>query len=431
MQIKVSVEEREGLFKALSVEVEGDVVKRALEEVYQHLRENAQIEGFRKGQAPLWLIRARYRDYIEEEVGKKVADATLSAAIEESKLKPVADIYLEEVKLEELTGRLTYRVSFEVPPQFELAQIEGMEIEIPKVEYSEKMLQEQIERLREEHAVWEPVEREAREGDLVVIEYEITDKETGEKVKGETSGVLGQKIFREEVEKSLLGKKEGDEVRVEDVDVYDPSGKMVGKADMTIRIKGVKEKVLPEPNDDFARELKLGDTWQEALKKLEEEIKARLEDLRREMVMKAVASKLLQMHQFDLPQTEVMREVSYLLRQRLGQLEAMGIDTRYVDVRKMAEELLPQASANVKLRYILDRYAQEKQIEVTEEELKKEIDEQAKRSGVSPDEMRKFLQERGLEEVLRRDVIRNKALEDIMSKVVIKEVEEKEDEGNS
>jgi len=69
--MKVSVEDRQGLFKSLKVEVEGDIVRSALDEVYNYLKENAEVEGFRRGKTPLWIIKAKFKDYIKEEVGKK------------------------------------------------------------------------------------------------------------------------------------------------------------------------------------------------------------------------------------------------------------------------------------------------------------------------------------------------------------------------
>ena len=147
------------------------MVKSALDEVYNYLKQNAEVEGFRRGKAPLWVIKAKFKEYIQEEVGKKVANATLAGAIQESGLKPVADIYLENVELEEKEQRLSYSVYFEVPPEFELQNVEGLEVDIKRVEFNEDLVKQRIEEIRQEHVVWEPVEREVKEGDLVVVEY--------------------------------------------------------------------------------------------------------------------------------------------------------------------------------------------------------------------------------------------------------------------
>jgi trigger factor len=428
--MKVSLEDREGLFKSLLVEVQGDIVKKNLEDVCQELVQNVEIEGFRKGKAPLWLIKARYKDYIREEVGKRVADATLSKAIEESGLKPAADIYLEEVQLEENEEKVAYRVVFEVPPSFELKlqEIENLRVEIPRVEFKEEMVQEEINRLREQHALWEPVDREIKEGDLVVIDYRVEDLESGETSEGETAVIVGRRFLREEIEKALLGKKEGEEVEVESVDLFDTEGKVAGKAKVKISIKAVKEKVLPEVNDDFAKELGLGDTWSSAEEKIRQMVKENLENYKKFLIEEEVAKKLVELHEFEIPQTLLRRELGFLVDRRLRELSSLGIDTRYINIQGLAQELLPQAVANIKLRYILDKYAQTKNLQTEEKDLEEEYTKLAQAYGVSPEQIKADVQSRNLEEVIKGDVLRRKALEDIMSKVQVIEVEEKKEE---
>jgi trigger factor len=430
--MKVSLEDREGLFKSLLVEVQGDVVKKNLENIYQELVKNVEIEGFRKGKAPLWLIKAKYKDYIREEVGKRVADATLSKAIEESGLRPAADIYLEEVQLEENEEKVAYRVVFEVPPSFELKlqEIENLRVEIPKVEFKEEMVQEEINRLREQHALWEPVDREIKEGDLVAIGYRVEDLESGETSEGETTVIVGQRFLREEIDKALLGKKEGEEVEVESVDLFDAEGKVVGKAKVKISIRAVKEKVLPEVSDDFAKELGLGDTWSSAEEKIRQMVKENLENYKKFLIEEEVAKKLIELHEFEIPQTLLRRELGFLVDRRLRELSSLGIDTRYINIQGLAQELLPQAIANIKLRYILDKYAQTKNLQAEEKDLEEEYTKLAQAYGVSPEQIKADVQSRNLEEVIKGDVLRRKALEDIMSKVQVIEVEEKKEEKN-
>jgi trigger factor len=429
--MKVSVKEREGLFKELSVEVEGDMVKSAMEDVYRYLKENVSIEGFRKGTAPLWIIKARYKEHIEEEVGKRVANQTLMSAIEESKLKPVADIFLEEVKLEETVPKLTYRVVFETSPEFELKDLEGIEVEVKKVEFSEDLVKDRIQELREQHAVWQPTEREVKEGDLVLVDYHIEELQSGETTQGETSGIVGQKMFREEIDKALVGKKEGDEVLLEDLPLYDMEGKEAGRARVKLVIKSVKEKVLPEINDDFAKELGLGDTWQSAEEKLREEVKQSIERLRKVMIEDAVAKKLVDMFDFELPQTLLSREVSHLVERRLQELAQYGIDTKHLNYKAMAEELMPQAIFNIKLRYILEKYADQKGIDASQEDLEKKYQELAHQYGKGVEEIKAYFQQENLESVLIEDIRREKAFSDIINRAIIKEVEEKKDEGNT
>jgi len=413
-------------------------VKDTLNEVYERLKQSVEIQGFRKGTAPLWLIKARYKDYIREEVGKKIADKTLDSAIRESKLTPVADVYLEKIDLKEKEGKLTYTVSFEVPPEFELKDVEGIEVEIPRVEFNETMLRNKIEQLREEHALWEPVEdRGVKEGDLVTIEYEVqevNEEGKGEKVSGETSGIIGKNTLREELEKALLGKKAGEEVKLENLPLYNPEGKEIGRANITARIKEVKERKLPEIGEDFARELGYK-SWEEAEKGIEEELRRDLERMRKAMIESATAEKLVSMHSIEVPRTLLQREISHMIERKVRELQQFGLDTRYLNYRTMAQEFLPQAEANIKLRYILDRYAQEKGIEVTEEDVERQIKELADQMNTTREEIRDYFEREKLMDLVRSDARRRKALEDIASKVKVVEKEtkkeESQDEGNS
>ncbi len=423
--MKVSVEDREGLLKALNVEVDGSTVESKLQEVYEDIRQNAEIKGFRKGTAPLWLIKARFREEIKEEVGKKVANETLKDAIEKSGLKPVADIYLEKVELEDKTPKVSYVVLFEVAPEVELKSVEGLEVEVPKIEFKEEMVQERIKALQEEHAVWEPVEdREVKEGDMVLINYEVEESESGEKFSGDTSGVVGTTMFRPEIDKELVGKKVGDKFEVKDLPLYDEKGKEIGKANVVVEIKEIKEKVLPEPGNDFAKELGY-ENWDEALKKIEEEIKNTLETIKQNTIEDAVADKLVEMHEIEVPKTLLSRELSFLIDKRVQELERFGVDRRYLDYKKMAEELKPQAEANIKIRFILDKYAEVNGIEATEEDVEEELELLAQQSGTTKEEVRDYFEKQNMMNVVWEDARRKKALKEIISKVKIKEVEQK------
>ena len=428
--MKVEVQEREGLFKALTVEIQGDSVKEKIEDMYRQLQQTVQIQGFRKGKAPLWIIRAKYKDYVEEEVGKKVADETLQKALEEANLKPVADVFLEKVEVDEKEGKVKYVVSFEVAPEFELKEVEDLEVEVPKIEFKEEYVKEELERLREANAVWEPKEENepAEEGDMLVLEYEVEEVGgEGEKVKQETSVILGQGMLRPEVEEALKGKKVGEEVELKDLPLYDREGKEIGKVNIKIKIKEIKKKVLPELNDEFAKELGY-ESLEDLKKRIEEDIKQKLEKLKEQVIEEKVADKLVEMHDFPIPQTLLRREISFLVERRLRELQSLGIDTRYVDVKKIVEEVRPIAEANIKLRFILEKYAQERGIEPTEEDVEEQYKELAQQYGTTVEEVKKYFKENNLEPVVKEDARRKKALKEIISKVKVKEVEQKESE---
>ena len=427
--MKVLLENREGLFKSLTVEIEGDLVKQKLEEAYKQLQQTVQIQGFRRGKAPLWIVKARYKDYVEEQVAKELADETLKEAIDKAGIKPVADIFLENYEVSEQDGKLKYVVSFEVAPEFELKSVEGIEVEIPKIEFKEEMVEEELQRLREANAIWEPKEENepAKEGDLLVLEYEVEDLEDGEKINQETSAILGLGILRPEVEEALKEKKAGEEVELKELPIYDQQGKELGKVNLRIKIKEIKKKVLPELNDEFAKELGY-ETLEELKKRIEEDLKQKIEVLKQSIIEDRVADKLVEMHEVEVPQTLLRREISFLVERRLREIQAYGIDPRYVDIRRIIDEVRPIAEANIKLRFILDKYAEKNAILPTEEDVEEQYKELAEQYGTTVEEVKRYFKEQGLEEVVKEDAKRKKALREIISKVKLVEVEEKKEQ---
>ncbi|MDQ7038229.1 MAG: trigger factor, partial [Aquificota bacterium] len=178
--------------------------------------------------------------------------------------------------------------------------------------------------------------------------------------------------------------------------------------------------------DDFARELGYG-SWEEARKSIEEKVREEFERMKRAIVEDAVADRLVKEHEMEIPKTLLRREVSFLVERRVNELKRYGVDPRYLDYRAMAQEFTPQAVANIKLRYILDAYAEKEGIEVNEEDVKEQIEDLAKETGSTPEEIREYFERENLMEVIRADALRRKALRDIIGKVKIKEVEGKEE----
>jgi len=155
-----------------------------------------------------------------------------------------------------------------------------------------------------------------------------------------------------------------------------------------------------------------------------------LKTIRNSSQRKRWPKKFIELHDFEVPQTLLRRELNFLVERRLRELSSLGIDTRYINVQGLAQELLPQAIANIKLRYILEKYAQTKNLQAEEKDLEEEYTKLAQAYDVSPEQIKADVQSRNLEEVIKGDVLRRKALEDIMSKVQATEVEEKQEEKN-
>ena len=351
--MKATLKEDKGLYRELTLEVEGAEVKGALDEIYQQLSHTVSIPGFRKGKIPRKILRKRFASTVEKYVADKLLEKYLERVLEEKGVQPVANVYLTKVELDEEKPRAVIVVKFEVPPEIELKNLEEITVEVPKVEFSQEQVDNYINQLREQHAQWKTVDREIKEGDLVEVEYEITDTESWEKEKGETSAVIGEGLFRKEIEEALVGKKAGDEIELKGLPIYDQDGKEVGKVDIKLKVKAVKEKVLPELNDEFAKKLGLGETWEEARKKIEEQLREQFEKAKEQQKLEKLLVKLVEVHKFDIPESLVRKEADILLNRRLQELASLGINPHQVDRQKLLNEVIPTAVFNVASRLLL------------------------------------------------------------------------------
>ncbi|NPB05955.1 MAG: trigger factor [Aquificae bacterium] len=424
--MKATLKEDKGLYRQLTIEVEGPEVKNLLDEVYNYLSHTVKVPGFRPGRVPRKILRKRFKATVEQSVANRLLERYLDKALEEVKARPVADVFLTGVELDEETPKAVVVVKFEVPPEVVLKNLEEITVEVPKTEFSQKQVENYVKQLREQHAEWKPVEREIKEGDLVEVEYDITEVESGETEKGETAAVVGEGLFRKEIEEALKGKKAGDRLELKELPIYDQEGKEVGKVNIKLKVKAVKEKVLPELNDEFAKKLGLGETWEEAQRKIEQELKEQFERSVEQLRLQSLLNKLVQEHQIEVPETLVRRELNNLLQQRLRELQAMGINPKQVNQQQLANELLPAAVFNVASRLILDKLADELGVEVSEEEVKEEVRKLAEAYKVPAEELENSLRQQGLIEVIKADLRRNKALKEAAKRVKFVEVEPEE-----
>jgi trigger factor len=426
--MKVELKDEQGLYKALTIELERGEFADILDGLYSHLAATVNIPGFRRGKIPRKVLRKRLKGEVERLLANAVLEKYLNKALEEANVKPVADIFLTDVEFPEDESKLKLTVKFEVAPEFEVKKPEEITVEIPKTEFSQEQVENYIKQLQEQNAEWKEVEREIKEGDLVEVEYEITDIESGESEKGETAAVIGEGLFRKEIEEALKGKKAGDEIELKELPIYDQEGKEIGKVNIKIKVKAVKEKVLPQLNDEFAKKLGLGESWEEAKKKIEERLREQfkhsVEALKRERLL----GKLVEEHKIELPETLVRRELDNLVRVRLDELQRIGINPKQVNQQQLVQELLPVAIFNVASRLILDRYADELGVEVSDEEVEREIEKLAKVYSVDAEQLRAQLEQQGVIETIKADLRRNKAIEELTKKVKFVEVEPKGEE---
>ncbi len=421
----MSVEvETKDLTRTLTIEDEGEKVKNIVEALYKDLSQKVSVPGFRPGKVPKSVIKAKYKDYIAEEAVKQYINQYLPKILEENNLKPVSQIFFGDIVLED-DNKLKFKVTFEVAPEFELKPYEGIELEVVESKVSDEDVEKAIQRLLESKAKYEPADKAIEEGDMVKIKYHIK-AETGEEEEDVFEVVIGAGTLRKELEEALIGKKAGDKVKVENIDLLDEQGNPKGKANVEIEVLEVMKKVLPEFNDEFVKEIGLGENVEEAKQKIKEGIEKEIEELRKQGMEQQIIDKLAEEYDFPVPESLVNAETEFLAQEYAKQLESFGIKPNKEMIEAALENLKQTAEKNVRVSFVINKIAEKENIQVSEEELNEELQKLAQAYQTTPETLRKYLEEQGTLDNIRFNILRKKVLELLMEKANIKEISKEE-----
>lgn len=273
--MKVEVENLDRVRKNIEVILDEQKISEIREEIYTELKKRAKVKGFRPGKVPRSILQSFYKDYLDDELKRKMVEETMGDALSETHVEPVSEPRIEF--LEENTG---YKMECEVEPEFDLPDYVGIEAEVEKTVVTDEDVTKRLETMREMHTQLvakvggEPVQK----GDFVIVKYEgFYNGKPVKDVKSDSYPLdLGDPNVMPEFEAGLMGAKVGEvrEIELKFADDY-PDKDIAGKPIlMQVEVKEIKEKKLPEINDDFAKDLGFENTEvlkEEARKGLERE----------------------------------------------------------------------------------------------------------------------------------------------------------------
>ena len=421
--MKVEIEELTPIKRTIKVEIPSDVVSKAFAQAYASLRKKVKVPGFRPGKVPLSLLERRYAKEVEEEIVQKLIPDYYRKAVEEFKLDPVEFPAIEQVSVKK-DAPLSFMARVEVRPKIEPKNYTGIELAREAMIVGEPEVEKALEHLREQHGQLEihSPERMIQQGDYAAIDIEGYLGETplsDQKAQGLLLEV-GSKTLSPEIEDALMGKKKGDAFEApitfpED----DPDVKLAGKT-LTYRIavQEVKRKVLPDPDDDFAKDLGL-----ESLGKLREKLHAQLQDRwhseRTAQEKEQIVKHLIAQHQFDLPSSLVEREMREILSRWQNQQQATGRGSASVDSQALEKEFRSLAEERVQGRLLLQSIAVQEGLTVEDQEVEQDLSVLAKGVQATTQELKRWiLSKEGSLEGIRMKLLERKALEFLHSKAV-------------
>jgi len=406
--------------RELELEIPAENVQKAAEKVARDLARVARIPGFRPGKAPVTLIRRRFADDIQGEVVQSLVPEYLEKALDEKKLIPVTRPEVDKVEFKE-GEPLRFRAVFEVLPEFELGEYKNPEVQLEAIEIGDAQVEKAVEEMRERAATFVPVEgRAAKDGDFVLMKLTGTPVGGGDPVQADNILChLGAEETLESFTQNLRGASAGEtkKFQAKYPDDY-PDPKLAGKTyDYSVDVQGIKEKKLPELNDDFAKDA-AGETGgfatlAEMRKKILENLEAAKTQQQEAQGRAKILEQLVKRHEFPVPEALVENQMDIRLERVVRSLAEQGVDPRAVNVdwvalRKRQRE---HAVDDVKAELLLDRIATEEKIEATDEDLEKEIEKLAERSGESATALRARLTKQGALDRMKSKLRSDKTME--------------------
>ena len=406
--------------REIELEIPAENVTKATEKVARDLARVARIPGFRPGKAPVTLIRRRFAGDIQGEVLQSLVPEYLEKALDEKKLVPVTRPEVDKVEFKE-GEPLKFRAVFEVLPEFELGNYKGLEIQVDAVEAGQAQVDKVVEEMRERAATFVPVEgRAAKDGDFALIKLSGMPEGGGDPVEADNIMChIGAEETLESFTANLRGANPGETKKFQSKypDDY-PDQKLAGKTyDYSVEVLAIKEKKLPEVNDEFAKDA-AGEasgvtTVAELRKKILENLEAAKEEQQSSQAREKILEALVKKHDFPVPEALVEHQMDVRLERTVRSLTAQGVDPRAVNVDwvSLRRRQHDRAVDDVKAELLLDRIADAEKTEATDEDVEKEISALAERSGESATALRARLTKQGALDRMKSKLRSDKTIE--------------------
>ncbi len=422
--VVLKAEEESPTRTILEIEVPAEKAEEARRGVTGAYAKQAALPGFRKGHAPESVVGKRFAGEIREDVLERVVPDALGAAIEERKLSVLGRPRIEGL-IWEPPGPIRFTARLDLKPPVDPGEYRGLPVEDISVEPSEEEISRVVDNLREGHAEFHPIEgRAAAPGDFAVADIAGSFVEIlapgqnprtfrDEKITLE----VGHPDSMPEINEALRGTLPGQTQRFRKNFPDDfPNEEFRGKTvDYELTLVALKEKRLPEVNDEFAKLLAENETAAGLREKVREGLRREKEMERRRKFRRVIVDTLLSRLNFPAPETLVESEEIAALKDYARYLAANGMDPKQADWEKIRQDARPGAERRVKEYLLLDEIARREGIEVSDTEVEAEFKRAADRRGVDPAALREQMAKNDGLEALRDEIRLSKAVDVLIS----------------
>lgn len=424
--MKVSVEDISSIKKKVTIEIPEEVVAKEIDSFYKELGRKAKIKGFRPGKVPRSILERYFKDYVKGEVVQKLIQETYPDALTETNLQPVSNPVIDPGELE-VGNSFQYSATIEIKPEVKLEGYVGLNIQGKKEEVKEEELEERLRTLQNLHASLKTVSegRPAQKGDYLIIDYEA--REAGKPLEEgkalDTTIEVGSGRFIPQVEEQLIGLQLGEEREIEvafpeDYGYKKWAGK---KISFHVKIKEIKEKILPPLDDEFAKDLGDYSSLDELKSKLREEIGKEKELVFQQQLKNQILDQLLEATSFEVPDSLVEAQTQALVSDTKLRLARQGMALQDIGVteEKLQEEYRTTAMKQVRTFLILEKIASQEGISVTDEETEERIREISEKVHQKFDVLKRYYEKNGLIPEVKAGILNDKTLNFLIQKANI------------
>ncbi|UCE42764.1 MAG: trigger factor [Candidatus Aminicenantes bacterium] len=406
--------------KELHLEIPASEVMKEWDRVVDQYASRAKIKGFRPGKAPKDMIKRMYSPDIRETLINNLVPQALNKELTDKKITPVGQPVISDLHLKE-NEPIRFNVTVEVWPEIHLPEYTGIKVAKKKVSVTEKEIKDSLEELRAKSAEYIPAEkRGVKDGDYVVAEIKGKNTQTKRFLPTEKVVILaGHQDNEEALNKNLIGLSSGEIVHFTIQYKKNHENKKLAGQEIAYELKvdSIKEKKLPDINDDFAKDLGNYKNLKDLKTKLKEQLRASKEGVQRREMAEEIIGKITEKMSMALPESVIEQESNALLNRQLSSLPQQNLSKEAIE--SLREDVRKRAVRNIQNHLILTTIAEKEKLKVSEEEIKEEMKSIAKMHNVPVARVIESIDQEGQKEELKDNLLIRKTVDFLVKSAII------------
>ncbi|MDI6786070.1 MAG: trigger factor [bacterium] len=414
----------------IKVWIEADEVNNEFDIAYRDVSKHVKIPGFRKGKVSRSLMEMHFSKRVEKEVTEKLIQKSFATALEKYAFTPVSTPVVEDLNYKK-GENLSFKIKVEYKPEIEISNYNNLSVKKKINKVNDTQVEERLIDLQKRCATLEVIQgREARKEDLAIVDYQILVEEKLIEKNEQYLLELSNEYILKDLRDGIIGMNKGDEreIEVNLPDNFNQKKYASKKAKVIIKLFEIKERKLPNLDDDFAKDISSYNNLEELKNKIREELVKHEEEKNQINLRNTITELITSQNHINLPKSMIDTECFYLKKRFEDDLNYRKLNfQKYLENENLSEEkfnenLKEKAIKSLKKWFILDTIAEKENIKVSEEEIIKEISSSPYAKHIDQDVMIKNMKEKNKWESLREEIRLNKTLDYIIEKADVEEV---------